>query len=195
MGITPGIIHLARAPATQDLMWMMSVPHGAYVFTLMLKSILCLIPNSLLSHLLTRSNNYPRQHIATSVAWLRSQWGIYTSLALAAEETHRIETDTIWDEEVWGAALPSDTRFPYAKLYFLFGKEDAWVARDLRDELIARRGRRTGGDASGEEWKPVMEIDQTGITHDFSIRHAKQVAEKVAGWVGEVIALDEARQK
>jgi hypothetical protein len=35
-----------------------------------------------------------------------------------------------------------------------------------------------------------MEIDETGLPHDFRIRHGVKVAEKVVPWVREIIQTD-----
>jgi hypothetical protein len=54
--------------------------------------------------------------------------------------------------------------------------------------LIRQRGRKS--EADEERWKPVMEIDETGLPHDFCIRHGVKVAEKVVPWIREVIQTD-----
>ena len=79
-------------------------------------------------------------------------------------------------------------------LRFLFARKDHWVADETRDELIRARGRGAGGGARGEEWKPVMEIDaEEGWVHGFCIRQSVPVAERVAGWVREIIEEDAGR--
>jgi len=78
------------------------------------------------------------------------------------DEMRQITTDK-WDDDIWGAATPSKTGKERAKLFFYFGKNDHWVANHTRDDLFRLRGRVGGKD----EWKPVMEIDQTGIPHAF----------------------------
>ena len=35
-----------------------------------------------------------------------------------------------------------------------------------------------------------MEIDETGLPHDFCIRHGIKVAEKVVLWIREIIQTD-----
>jgi hypothetical protein len=41
-----------------------------------------------------------------------------------------------------------------------------------------------------ESWRPVMEIERTGIPHDFCIGHAELIADQVAEWVLEIISRD-----
>jgi len=76
------------------------------------------------------------------------------------------------------------------KLFFLFGRKDHWVADHTRDELMAARGSINAGRSSptqieecrqglledkghsgaGAEWRPFMEIDESGVPHGFCIR-------------------------
>lgn len=81
---------------------------------------------------------------------------------MAKDEMNEITEDR-WDEDIWGAATESAS--PRLKLIFYFGKRDHWVADHTRDELIAARAYRDGG----EEWKPRMLIDEEGIPHSFPI--------------------------
>lgn len=119
---------------------------------------------------------------------------------MARDEMFQIDTD-IWDEEIWGAAAsePATTHpHPRPILRFLFGKQDHWVADATRDALINGRGRYNYGDvedAGGvDSWKPIMEIDEReGWPHGFCIRHGVPVAEKVAGYVADIVARDGGR--
>ena len=108
---------------------------------------------------------------------------------MAKQEMQTITEDR-WDARVWGShsELPSAADVPpRAKLYFLFGENDHWVADESRDELIRRYGKKLnsksenknegededededrGGDDNAR-WRSVMEIDQTGISHGFCL--------------------------
>ena len=122
---------------------------------------------------------------------------------MARDEMFQIDTD-IWDEEIWGAAASEPaTKHPHPRpiLRFLFARKDHWVADATRDALIHTRGRFSRGDGveevegQGENWKPVMEIDEReGWPHGFCIRHGVPVAEKVAGYVRAIVAQDMARK-
>lgn len=120
---------------------------------------------------------------------------------MAREEMQVITADT-WDDEIWGAAAPSVSGLPRPKLFFLFAKEDHWVADETRDELIRLRARK--GD--GEEWKPKMEVDASGLVHGFCISesvgsawdgrankrpgHSVPVAGKVKRYIDEIVEAD-----
>lgn len=108
---------------------------------------------------------------------------------MAQDKLHVI-ADNKWNHEIWGAANPSPLSQPRSRIFILFGKDDQWVPIQERDDLIKEKGRRFGDNGGGDMWKPVMEIDETGIPHDFCIRHGVAVAEMVAPWVQDVIAAD-----
>lgn len=89
---------------------------------------------------------------------------------MAADEMRSITQDR-WDERVWGASnscssAASGSASP--KLFFLFGRNDHWVADSTRDDLIAARAYREGEEDG--RWKPKMEVDETGLPHGFCIR-------------------------
>jgi len=140
---------------------------------------------------------------------------------MACDEMDEITEDR-WDEDIWGASTSASTSSPAssssssaadssaisqprapAKLFFLFGRSDHWVADHTRDELMASRGVQTPGGKTttdqhvkrgdeearpllgaldyeatgtsigeGEEWRPWMEIDETGVPHGFCIRES-----------------------
>jgi hypothetical protein len=95
---------------------------------------------------------------------------------MARDELHTITHDK-WDNEIWGS--------PRTQIFFLWGKNDFWIPNEYRDKLIQQRERKF--EAEEERWKPVMEIDETGLPHDFCIRHGVKVVEKVLLWIREII--------
>lgn len=123
----------------------------------------------------------PRDAAATTAAFLKSPTGIRSALYLACDEIRTITTDK-WSDEIWGATHPSPTGVPRPKLHFFFGEEDHWVSGKTRGELILMKG-------GEEEWRPKMEVDGTGIPHGFCIEHSVPVAEKVAGYIREIVEI------
>ena len=116
---------------------------------------------------------------------------------MARDEMRVIKGDK-WGAEVWGSGAASslshiekgEKEKPNpAKLYFLFGEKDHWVANEARDELVRQRGRaadcgmeivkakeKAKGDCdcdeyhgSDDEWKALMAIDRSGIPHGFCL--------------------------
>jgi hypothetical protein len=98
---------------------------------------------------------------------------------MARDELHTITHDK-WDNEVWGS--------PCIQIFILWGKNDFWVPDEYRDESIKRRGKKF--EAEEERWKPGIEIDETGLPHDFCIRQGVKVAEKVVLWIRDIIRRD-----
>lgn len=98
-----------------------------------------------------------------TTAFLTSPHGVRQALHMGRDEMSQITSDK-WDDEVWGAAHPSASGSERAKLFFLFGKEDHWVAEGTREELMRVRG------SGRENWMPRMEVEETGsVPHGFCI--------------------------
>lgn len=110
---------------------------------------------------------------------------------MANDEMTAISTDK-WGEEVWGAmAAVGGKGESRSRLKFLFAEKDHWLSDKTRDELIRLRGRKKVVEIMGkaEAWKPEMYVDATeGWVHGFCIKQSVSVAEKVKGWVEEIIA-------
>jgi hypothetical protein len=99
---------------------------------------------------------------------------------MARDKLHTITHDK-WDNEVWDSAFLFPLSHPRAQIFILWGKNDFWIPGEYRDELIKPRGRKF--EAEEDRWKPVIEIDETGLPYDFCIRQGVKVAEKVVPWI------------
>jgi hypothetical protein len=42
----------------------------------------------------------------------------------------------------------------------------------------------------GEKWKPKMEVDEQGWPHAFCIKHSIPVAERVTGYIEDIVEQD-----
>ncbi|MCJ1392527.1 hypothetical protein MMC18_005395 [Xylographa bjoerkii] len=126
----------------------------------------------------------PDDAAKVTTEFLCSSKGVQQALHMARDEMQDITEDR-WDEDVWGTSAGSLCS-PKTKLVFYFGQSDHWVANHSRDELIAARACREGGD----RWMPKMIVDEEGIPHGFCIRHNSIAAIKTAGFVEEIIAAD-----
>jgi hypothetical protein len=162
-----------------------------------------LLPTSLLATLIAKFMDFPSDAAHTTASFVKSPHGIQQALHMARDEMFQIDTD-IWDEDIWGASASEPAtqhKHPRPILRFLFAREDHWVADATRDVLIRSRGRFRNGsgvdevEGQGENWKPVMEVDEReGWPHGFCIRHGVPVAERVAGYVRDIVAQDMARR-
>jgi hypothetical protein len=174
----------------------------ALLVSLVAGFVTMLIPLALLVKVVTAIMGFPEDAAHTTASFIKSPHGVAQALTMARDEMFQIDTD-IWDEDVWGAgaeAPKSEHPHPRPIMRFLFAKKDHWVADETRDALIRTRGRFSRGDVEevdgmGENWKPVMEVDdRENWPHGFCIRHGVPVAERVAGYVRAIVAQDAQRK-
>lgn len=157
------VTHLARSPGGQRGARLLGFPL-VVTFLVVLAQALSILPFSWLHAIVQRVTGMPTRQAAVTSAFIASPHGVSQSLSLVQDELRQIGEDR-WDEEVWGASGPSPTGIPRARLWFYFGETDPYVLEQERAELLRRRGRLAGG--VGEEWKPLIEIDQAKAPHAF----------------------------
>ncbi|KAL8951767.1 MAG: hypothetical protein Q9222_002288 [Ikaeria aurantiellina] len=198
----PTITHIARSPSGTVASKLLEIPRSAHIASAIVKSLMYLIPYSVLYYLVRALTWWPEHAARTTAAFIKSPIGIKESLFLGKDEMDLI-TDDKWGEEVWGAATDPYTDSKdtiHSNLVFFWGKNDKWVAQKTRNDLIAARGFRrsklTSSDSASlassmsspaDGWKPSMFVDETRIPHNFCIKHSEIVAEKVKKWVEEII--------
>ncbi|KAF2730324.1 hypothetical protein EJ04DRAFT_515324 [Polyplosphaeria fusca] len=166
--------------------WLIALPYVRLFVVLLAKALTLLVPLNILTSLVQFLLRFPRDAAHVTASFVASPQGVRQALYMAHDEMLTITTDK-WDDEIWGAAHA--TKHPHARpaLRFLFAKSDHWVANETRNELIRARGR----GLDGEEWKPKMEVDETGEwPHGFCIRHGVPVAERVKDYVEEIVEGD-----
>ncbi|CZR55247.1 uncharacterized protein PAC_05134 [Phialocephala subalpina] len=181
-----GILNIADSPRAKELMSIPFVVPLALTISFLLRWITCFLPTSFLAFPLCRFAELPKDGASTAAHFLQSKWGLKQALYMTQDEL-RVIINSKWDNEIWCAATPSRLSQPRPKLFILFGKDDQWMSDQVRDELIREKGR--AWDSKEEVWKPVMEIEETGIPHDFCIRDGVKVAERVVEWVRVLLLL------
>ncbi|KAF2106753.1 hypothetical protein BDV96DRAFT_674772 [Lophiotrema nucula] len=185
------ITNLAGSPNGKKLghkaQWFVSPRHAPHLIHALVKLLTLLLPTRLLAFFIHLFDGQPPDTAHVTASHIKSPLGMRQMLHLAQDELHVISKDK-WDEEVWGAAAASGHPHPRPVLRFLFGGKDGWVANETRDELIKARG----GSGSGDDvWKPKMEVDEKeGWPHDFCVRHSVPVAERVYGYVEDIVKAD-----
>lgn len=185
----PTVTHIAKSSSGLKLtMLLESIPNLAILAHFLAHALTFFFPTLILTELLALILAQPPDAARTTAEFLKSPHGVRQALHMATDELQTITHDA-WDAEVWGAADPSPVGVARPKLFFLFGKEDHWVADETRDELIKARGRARAEKRDEEKWKPVMEVDESGIPHGFCIdpNHSITVAEKVARYIEEIV--------
>jgi hypothetical protein len=181
----PTVVDIAKSRSGKIFTPLSKIPYFPEIASGAVKLFTSVLPQDMLLNLIKLITGMPTRAAIITVAFLNSGTGVRAALAMARDEMRLITADH-WDNEVWGAASASGIGERRPKLFFYFGEDDHWVADHTRNDLIAARGRIR----EGEEWKPVMEIDDRGIPHGFCIRHSDEVAEKVVAYVMEVVNMD-----
>lgn len=196
----PTITHIARSPSGIVANALLSIPRSAHIANAFAKALTYFIPQSFLYWLTRIIMRFPDHAARTTAAFIKSPIGIKQSLFLGKDEMDQI-TDDRWGKEVWGAATEPGTNSKdtiSSNLVFFWGRHDAWVAKRTRNDLINARGFRDSPslkkrssssltDTPVDGWKPSMFIDDGRIPHGFCIKHSEIVAEKVQGWVEDII--------
>ena len=88
---------------------------------------------------------------------------------MAGDELREITTDT-WHDNVWDRRSKAVDEIDRPQLYLFWGDNDHWVKNSARDKIIHDHARLTGKSVADELGRPYMEVDRTGIPHDFCIR-------------------------
>ncbi|KAK7709106.1 hypothetical protein SLS57_008832 [Botryosphaeria dothidea] len=182
----PTVTHIAKSSSGLKLTMLLDmVPNLPLIASLLATLLTFFVPTLILTELLALVLGHPSDAARVTAEFLKSPHGVQQALHMARDELASINHDA-WDAEVWGAADPSAVGAPRPKLFFLFGQQDHWVADETRDELIKARGR---GRKDAEKWRPLMEVDESGIPHGFCIdpNHSITVAEKVARYIEDVV--------
>lgn len=79
-----------------------------------------------------------------------------------------------WPKSIWNRneALSLSTTSPIdrPRLYFFWGNNDPWIQNSARDEIITKYAYRTDGSGNDDHGGPYMQVDRSGLPHDFCIR-------------------------
>ncbi|KAF2265457.1 hypothetical protein CC78DRAFT_493357 [Lojkania enalia] len=181
------IMNLKGSPSGRKVSWLISLPHFSLIASLFVKTLTLFMPTNILSLLICLLMDFPRNSSHITASFIKSPYGVRQALHMAHDEMQTITTDK-WDDEIWGAAHPPLHPHPRPVLRFLFAASDHWVANETRDELIKARGMNGNED---EPWKPKMEVDEKeGWPHGFCIKHSIPVAERVRGYIEDIIEAD-----
>ncbi|KAL6713953.1 hypothetical protein ACLMJK_008447 [Lecanora helva] len=189
----PTITDIAQSPLGVVASKILEIPRLPTIMGFLAKALSRTLPASLFYELVKRVTGFSEHAARTTANFIKSPMGVQQVLHLARDEMHCITEDK-WDEEVWGAATAEGTDHRDTanwNLTLYWGQKDKWVANTTRDRLIRARGHRspiqTG--SGTQDRKPVMEIDNEGIPHDFctTIRNSETIANKAKSWVDGII--------
>ncbi|CAI6333252.1 unnamed protein product [Periconia digitata] len=188
----PTVTHIALSDSGRKSSWLLNIRPFARIASVLAKLLTLPLPVAALTLLIRGVMRFPADAAHTTASFVKSASGVRQALHMARDEMLQITTDD-WDEEIWGTAEQGQYEgLPSPILRFLFAKSDHWVANETRDELMKARGAVSGreGDVV-EEWRPIMEIDEKeGWPHGFCIKHSIPVADRVFGYVRDIVEMD-----
>lgn len=185
------VMELAKSDSGVKARGVLSLPYFPLMVSIIAKLLFSFLPLGFLAWLIGTLMSFPPDGARVTASFIQSRDGVRQALFMANDEMTAISTDK-WGEEVWGAmAAVGGKGESRSRLKFLFAEKDHWLSDKTRDELIRLRGRKKVVEIMGkaEAWKPEMYVDATeGWVHGFCIKQSVSVAEKVKGWVEEIIA-------
>ena len=194
--LMPTIIDLHKSPSGQLATPLLStVPFLPEVLQLASKP-LSYLPMSWLRAIVSKITGMQTgsDGLETTVKFLLSAQGVNEALHLARDELATIRADK-WGTEIWGvqgACGDADKKCPPPQgqnnrqmdgapaLYFLFAKDDHWVADATRSQIQTRTGE-----------GPRLPIDQEQhLVHAWCLKQSLPVAQRTISWLQEVLGRD-----
>ncbi|EER27373.1 hypothetical protein D8B26_006571 [Coccidioides posadasii str. Silveira] len=180
----PAVVDIAKSPSGKRMTTLGYIPWLDVITSLAVKSLISVTPAPVIRRWVRHTmKDPPEDALDTTIAFLKSRTGIRQALHLAVEEMEQIGPDK-WSDEIWGISeqnKPSDdVESHLTKLVFYFGRNDHWVAEKTRDEIIQARSSKGGRG-------PKMIVCDDGIEHGFCIRHNEIMADKVSGFIRDII--------
>ena len=209
--LTPTILNIAHSPsgrlATPLLSYTPFLPNLLQLASSIISSTM---PVSWLGRLVSTITGMQAgsEGLESTVAFLRTVGAVRQSLELAGWEMKEIGEEQ-WMEEVWGATegeevngidgvhagetvkqigsetmatgKGGDAPWTAPKHYFLFAKEDHWVADATRDAIVKAMGGRA------EIVIDEPEQGAKGLVHAWCLEQNEMVANIVNGWLAEAL--------
>jgi len=163
------------------------LPFFSSLLQLGTSSLTAILPTSWLHGIVERITRMKNAHaVNTTVGFLQTPGAVREALYMAGCEMQEIGEDQ-WTDEVWGAvnaAEPvkdniSEMIWFAPKHYFLFAKEDHWVADVTRDSIMKTMHDRAT--------VLVDENQKLGLVHAWCLQQNGTVAEVVNGWIDEIL--------
>ncbi|KFA76533.1 hypothetical protein S40288_01563 [Stachybotrys chartarum IBT 40288] len=169
----PTVTHIAKSPSGRMVTLLQRLPFFTLYAQQIAALLLSLLSSSFLAWYFTRIGGFTPATARTCARWLKSRDGVRQSIHMGLDEM-RVIGEEKWEEELWEATEEGGARF-----YMFYGREDHWVAGEMRDAFIGRR--RVGGGTR-------IVVDEGDIGHAFSVKEDDSwaVARRVASWVDEM---------
>ncbi|KAL4817092.1 hypothetical protein BDW67DRAFT_175025 [Aspergillus spinulosporus] len=185
----PTVLDIAKSPSGQKLTLLLRIiPQLALMVSLFAWVLTTVLPDGLLRSLVRCvMRSPPEEAVDATTRFLKSRWGVREALHMAADEMRTITSDK-WSDDIWGVSRTTQENEaqlvskPLTRLVFYFGRNDHWVAKKTREEILAARGGMRAGNG------PRMVVCEESVPHAFCLRHNEIMARKVADMVQEILA-------
>lgn len=201
--LTPTIMNIAHSPSGRIATPLLSyVPFLPGLLQLGSSSLTRYLPTSWVQGLVRRVTGMKRQDmIDVTVNFLQRPGCVRQSLHLAGWEMKEIGEEN-WSDAIWGACEPEPEEQTMGAIapgreadtvkvgvgvewkapthYFLFAKEDHWVANETRETMIRTMGGRA---------RVVVDEGEMGLVHAWCLEQGELVAEVVGGWMREILRM------
>ena len=183
--LTPTIIDLAQSPSGQLATPLLSnLPFLPTLMQTITATLRWPLSDSWLRYVVAKATGQTGDGLETTLSFLRSERGVQQALYLARDEM-RIITEDRWGEEVWVASGKEHGTGGAGrkKLFFLFAKNDHWVADRTREEILKFRG----GEEGRRRGRTVIVDENEGLVHAWCLQQNDVVARMVGGWLEDVL--------
>ena len=188
MLLMPTIIDLHKSPSGQLAMPVLStVPFLPEAMQLAASFVKLGMPQSWLEAVVAKVTGMkPGEGLESTVKFLLSPKGVKQALHLARDELATIRADK-WGAEIWGvrrdAIIDSEDgsrifNRDSPDLYFLFAKDDHWIADTTRNEILQGR--------AGEGGKGILDRED-GLVHAWCLRQSQPVSKIAMAWLEEIL--------
>lgn len=143
------------------------------------KGLLSLLPSATIHWFIRNVMGFAPHAAAATTRFLTSRDGVWQALHLGMDEMEVI-TEEKWTEELWeieDEALAHQHEVP--KFFIFFGKNDHWVANEVRDEFIKKRDEHAQRVEAPKHkrGRTRIVVDEGNLPHDFCIGKSR-----ILGW-------------
>ena len=182
--LTPTIIDIAKSPSGQLATPLLSnLPFLPTLMQTLTATLRWPLSESWLRYLVGKATGQTGDGLETTLSFLASEWGVQQALYLARDEMRTITQDE-WGEEVWSASgnVDGKGRPGRMKMFFLFAKNDHWVADRTREEILNARG----GEEGRQRDRTVVVDEEKGLVHAWCLKQSDVVARIVGAWLQDL---------
>lgn len=153
----PTLTSIALSPQGKKATWAFYVPFLEGNAHTLAQWLLSCVSKGTLTWLVKKVTGFEEEGVETTVDWLKSRDGVWQALHLAGSEMRTI-CEEKWTDELWECS--DSSKVP--KFFIFYGKNDHWVANEIRDAFIEKRGKQAS-----------ISVDEGNLPHAFCTHECK----------------------